>query len=127
MNTSVKNVDDYLALQPAETRTKLEKMRQTIKAAAPGAEEVISYGMPAYKYQGILVYFAGYKNHIGFYPASSGIVAFEKEISAFENSKGTVRFPIEKPLPVGLITKIVKFRVKENQEKVRVKKKRKVM
>lgn len=127
MNIAVKNVDEYLALQPAETRTKLEKMRQTIKAAAPGAEELISYGMPAYKYHGMLVYFAGYKNHIGFYPASSGIVAFEKEISSFENSKGTVRFPLEKPLPVGLITKIVKFRVKENLEKVRVKKKRKVM
>lgn len=122
MNTAVKNVDEYLALQPAETFAKLEKLRQTIKKAAPEAEEVISYGMPAYKFHGMLVYFAGYKNHIGFYPTSSGIKAFEKEISAFENSKGTVRFPIEKPLPVGLITKIVKYRVKENLQKAGIKK-----
>lgn len=123
MNTEIKNVDAYLALHPAETLTKLEKLRQTIKKAAPEAEEVISYGMPAYKFHGMLVYFAGYKNHIGFYPSSSGIKAFEKEISAFENSKGTVRFSIEKPLPVGLVTKIVKYRVKENLEKAGIKKK----
>ena len=95
----------------------MKKLRQTIRKAAPEAEEVISYQMPAYKLQGMLVYFAAYKNHIGFYPTGSGIFAFKKELSIYECSKGTVRFPLDKPLPLGLIGKIVKFRVKENLEK----------
>lgn len=114
---SVKTVDEYIALQPAEVREKLEKLRQTIKKAAPQAEEAISYMMPAYKFYGVLVYFGAYKSHIGFYPTGRGISAFEKELSIYEGSKGTVRFPIDKPLPIGLISKMVKFRVKENLSK----------
>jgi uncharacterized protein YdhG (YjbR/CyaY superfamily) len=114
---SVKSVDEYIAKQPIEVRKKLEKLRQAIKKAAPKAEEAISYMMPAYKFYGVLVYFGAYKNHIGFYPTGRGISAFQKELSAYEGSKGTVRFPIDKPLPLGLIGKMVKYRVKENLEK----------
>jgi uncharacterized protein YdhG (YjbR/CyaY superfamily) len=111
------DVDEYISRQPLAFATVLEKLRQTIRKAAPKADEVISYHMPAYKWKGILVYFAAYKNHIGFYPTGSGIAAFKKELSRYEGSKGTVRFPIDKPLPLGLISKIVKFRMKENSEK----------
>jgi uncharacterized protein YdhG (YjbR/CyaY superfamily) len=117
-----KTVDEYLKPFPPEVRNKLEQLRQTIKAAAPEAEELISYMMPAYKQNGALVYFGGYKTHIGFYPTARGIEAFKKELSGYEGSKGTVRFPIDKPLPLGLISKIVKFRVKENEEKKKAKK-----
>ena len=117
-----KTVDDYLKPFPPEVRNTLEQLRQTIKTAAPKAEELISYMMPAYKQNGALVYFGGYKTHIGFYPTSKGIEAFRKELSAYEGSKGTVRFPIDKPLPLGLISKIVKFRVKENEGKKKAKK-----
>jgi uncharacterized protein YdhG (YjbR/CyaY superfamily) len=120
---SVKNVDEYIALQPTEVREKLEKLRQAIKKAAPKAEEVISYMMPAYKFHGVLVYFGAHKTHIGFYPTGRGISAFQKELSAYEGSKGTVRFPIDKSLPLGLISEIVKFRVKENLEKKKAKEK----
>jgi uncharacterized protein YdhG (YjbR/CyaY superfamily) len=116
-NYSIKNVEEYIALQPIEVREKLEKLRQAIKRAAPKAEEMISYMMPAYKFHGVLVYFGAYKTHIGFYPTGRGISAFQKELSVYEGSKGTVRFPLNKPLPLGLISKIVKFRVKENLEK----------
>jgi uncharacterized protein YdhG (YjbR/CyaY superfamily) len=117
-----KNVDEYLAAIPATVRKMLQQIRQTIKAAAPKAEEVISYQMPAFKYQGMLVYYAGYKNHIGFYPVSSAIKAFEKELSNYPTTKGTVQFPIDKPLPLGLIAKMVKFRVKENEARQKAKK-----
>jgi uncharacterized protein YdhG (YjbR/CyaY superfamily) len=117
-----KNVDEYLAMFPASVQKTLEQLRKTIKAAAPKADEVISYQMPAFKYLGMLVYFAGYKNHIGFYPVSSAIKAFEKELSKYETSKGTVKFPIDKSLPLGLISKMVKFRVKENEMKQKLKK-----
>lgn len=109
-----KDVDEYIAMQPPDVRDILEKLRLTIKKAAPKAEEGISYTMPSYKFLGVLVYFGAYKTHIGFYPTGNGIRAFKKELSAYEGSKGTVRFPIDKPLPLGLISKIVKFRVKEN-------------
>jgi len=118
-------VDQYIAGFPEITKPLLEKMRATIKKAAPLAEEVISYQMPAYKLQGMLVYFAGCKNHIGFYPTASGIATFKKELSAYKGSKGAVKFPLNKPLPLGLITKIVKFRVKENIEKGKIKSKMK--
>ncbi len=118
---SAKDIDEYISAQPGEIKPILEKLRQTIRKAAPQAEEVISYQMPAFKYYGMLVYFAAWKNHIGFYPVSSGIKAFKKELSAFEVSKGTIKFPIDKPLPFGLISKIVKFRVNENLEKARLK------
>jgi len=113
----VKTVEQYLkAFSPTVCKT-LQQLRQTIKASAPKAEEVISYQMPAFTYRGMLVYFAGYKNHIGFYPVSSAIKAFEKELSKYTTSKGTVQFPIDQPLPLDLISKMVKFRVKENEEK----------
>lgn len=119
-----KNVDEYIALQPAEVRWTLEKLRETIKKAAPKAEEVISYKMPAYKFHGVLVYFGAYQNHIGFYPTGRGISAFKKELSVYEGSKGTVRFPIDEPLPLTLIKKIVRFRLKENEQKQLLKKKK---
>lgn len=110
------NVDEYIAMFPNDIQEILKKLRKTIKKAAPDAEEVISYRMPAYKYHGILVYFAAYKNHIGFYPTSSGIETFKKELSAFKGSKGTVQFPIDETLPLKLISKIVEFRVHKNLE-----------
>lgn len=111
------SVEEYLAAQPEEIRDQLEELRVIIKKAAPRATERISYNMPAYDLNGILVYFAGYKGHIGFYPTASGIKAFQEEIAKFESSKGAVRFPLDRPLPKTLITRIVKFRLKENLEK----------
>ena len=92
-------------------------MRSLILKIAPKAEEIISYGMPAYKYHGILVYFAAYKNHIGFYPTSSGIKAFENELTSYKHAKGSIQFPHDKPLPDKLIEKIVQFRLKENNSR----------
>ena len=103
--------------QPKELREKLEGLRQTIKRAAPGAVERISYNMPAYDLQGILVYFAARRGHIGLYPTASGVKAFEKEIGDYEYSKGAIQFPLDRPLPKTLIAKIVKYRLKENLEK----------
>jgi uncharacterized protein YdhG (YjbR/CyaY superfamily) len=112
-----KNVDEYISGFPKDVQKKLAELRTTIRKAAPDAEEIISYQMPAYSLNGNLVYFAAYKNHIGFYPTASGIKNFESDLSKYESSKGAVKFPIDKPLPLGLITKIVKFRVKENLAK----------
>ncbi len=117
------NVDAYIASFPESTQKGLEQIRTLIKKAAPKAEELISYQMPAYKYHGVLVYFAGYKNHIGFYAAPTGHATFKKELSVYKTGKGSVQFPHDKPLPTALITKIVKFRVKENAEKAKLKKK----
>ncbi len=108
------SVDAYIASFPPATRELLEQVRATIQKAAPKAEEVISYQMPAYKYNGMLVYFAGYKQHIGFYPTASGIAAFKKELSGYKGARGSVQFPLDKPMPLALIAKMVKFRVKEN-------------
>jgi len=115
--TKFKSIDDYFAAFPAGTKAILKVLRKTIKTAAPAAEEVISYNMPAIKQNGILVYYAAYKAHIGFYPTPSAIEAFKKELSKYESSKGAVRFPLDQPLPLSLITRIVKFRIKLNQEK----------
>ena len=114
---SFKSVDAYIAAFPEDIQRALEKMRATIRAAAPGAEEKISYGMPAFAQQGILVYFAAFKEHISLFPTSSGVRAFRRALSPYETSKGTVRFPIGKPLPLRLIGRIVKFRVAENLKK----------
>src|SRR5436309_4319459 len=105
------SIDEYIATFPEEKQVLLQAVRATIKAAAPDAEERISYQMPAFALNGNLVYFAALKNHIGFYPTSSGIEAFKDELSAYEGTKGAVRFPIDQPLPVDLISKIVQFRV----------------
>jgi uncharacterized protein YdhG (YjbR/CyaY superfamily) len=116
-------IDKYIAGFPPEIQERMEQVRETIRKAAPIAEEVISYKMPAYKLNGVLVYFAGYKNHIGFYPTSSGIRNFEEELTDYQWSKGAIQFPHDKKLPHKLIEKIVKFRVKEDSEKTKAKKK----
>ena len=119
----INSVEDYISGFEQDVQHKLKEMRQTIKKEAPAVEEMISYGMPAYKYQGVLVYFAAYKNHIGFYATPTGHAAFKKELSVYKGGKGTVQFPLDKPMPLKLITKIVKFRVKENLEIPELKKK----
>ena len=108
--TKFKNTDDYISVFPEATQEILQQLRNTIKKAAPEAEEVISYNMPAYRLNSILVYFAGYANHIGFYPTPSALEAFKKEIAVYKSSKGAVQFPLDKPLPLALITRIVEFR-----------------
>lgn len=118
MDSKFKNTDDYIKSFPKDVRQRLEQIRTIIKNTAPDAEESISYGMPAYKLKGKpLVYFATFKNHIGFYATPSGHSEFAKELSKYKQGKGSVQFPLDKPLPLGLITKIVKFRVKENLQK----------
>jgi uncharacterized protein YdhG (YjbR/CyaY superfamily) len=107
-------IDEYIGGFPEPARTKLMELRGIIKAAAPDAAETFSYGMPALYLNGNLVYFAGFARHVGFYPTASGIAAFHNEIQSFKNSKGAVQFPLDRPLPKTLITRIVKFRVKEN-------------
>jgi uncharacterized protein YdhG (YjbR/CyaY superfamily) len=113
MNT-FNNTNEYIASFPIEVQQQLEQIRNIIRKAAPNAQEVISYGMPAFKQKKILVYFAAFKNHIGLYPTASGIEAFKTEFENLKWSKGAVQFPLNKPLPLDLITKIVKFRVKED-------------
>jgi len=113
--TKFKTVQEYLSVQPAPVKAMLQQMRSTIKEAAPEAEEAISYNMPAFKLQGMLVWYAAFKNHIGFYPRPSGLEAFKKEIAVYKSSKGAVQFPMDQPLPLALVTKIVKYRVKENK------------
>jgi uncharacterized protein YdhG (YjbR/CyaY superfamily) len=111
------SIDEYIAQFPKALQERLEQMRQTIHQAAPEAEEAISYAMPTFKLNGNLVHFAAFKNHIGFYPAPQGIETFKKELSKYKGAKGSVQFPHDEPLPLPLVTKIVKFRVKKNQEK----------
>src|SRR4249919_2136173 len=118
-----KNFDEYIVSYPKEVQKLLEQLRATIKKVAPQATEVISYGMPAFKLNGMLVWFAAYSKHIGFYPRISGIEAFKKELSVYKGAKGSVQFPLDKTLPLGLVTKIVKFRVAENLEQSKKKKK----
>ena len=112
------SMDDYFALHPKAVQEMLQKLRATIRKAAPGAEEVIKYGMPTFVLKGNLVFFSAYKNHIGFYPR---VQAFKKELSAYEGGKGTIQFPLGKPLPLALIGKMVKFRVQQNLERAEVK------
>jgi uncharacterized protein YdhG (YjbR/CyaY superfamily) len=114
-------IDEYIATFPEEIQKILEELRATIKAAAPEAEEKISYQMPTFALKGNLVHFAAWKNHIGFYPTSSGTQAFKHELSIYEGAKGSVKFPIDKPLPLELISKIVKFRVIENLKNAEIK------
>lgn len=108
------SIDEYIATFPEETQRLLQEMRATIRAATPEATEKISYGIPTFFLKGNLVHFAAFKDHIGFYPTSSGTQAFEPELSVYDSSKGTVRFPKDKPLPLDLVRKIVEFRVAEN-------------
>jgi uncharacterized protein YdhG (YjbR/CyaY superfamily) len=115
----ITNIDDYIAGFPEPTGKLLLQLRKIIRQAAPEAEEVISYQMPAFKQNGILVYYAAYKNHIGFYPTSSGIEAFKSELSPYLWSKGTIQFPLDQPLPADLITRIVKFRVSKRLKDIK--------
>ena len=109
-----KNFDDYARRFPKEAQQLLKKMRLTIKKAAPQAKETISYGIPAFTLNGMLVWFAAFQSHIGFYPRTSAIAAFKKELSAYKGAKGSVQFPFDEPLPLALVSRIVKFRVKQN-------------
>ncbi len=109
-----KNFEEYKVLFPNEVQLILQQVRDTIQKAAPEAEEIISYGMPAYKYHGMLVYFAAFKNHIGFYALPTGNIAFQKELSIYKIGKGSVQFPLNQPMPLDLISKIVVFRIQEN-------------
>lgn len=110
-----KSVDEYHAQFDAASRKLLDEMRNTIKQAAPKAAEVISYNMPAFSQEnGVLVYYAGYKNHIGFYPTSSPIKVFKSELKKYKTSKGAIQFPTDENIPKGLVKEIVKYRIKEN-------------
>jgi uncharacterized protein YdhG (YjbR/CyaY superfamily) len=111
------SIDEYIATFPRNAQSILEEIRQAIREAAPQAEEAISYQMPVFKLNGVLVWFAAFKNHIGFYPKASAIEAFKEKLSAYEISKGTIRFPINEPIPFDLIKEMVRFRVKENLAK----------
>lgn len=117
------NINEYIAGFPKNIQKILEQIRATIKKAAPEAEETISYAIPTFTLNGNLVHFATFKNHIGFYPAPTGNEALKKELSVYKTGKGSIQFPLEKPMPLDLITKIVKFRVKENLQKEKTKKK----
>ena len=119
----IPNVDAYIAGFPKDIQKLLKQVRAAIRKAAPDAEEVISYNMPAYKYHGVLLYFSGYTNHIGFYPMPSTIERFKKEIASYKHAKGSVQFPIDKPIPTDLITKMVTFRCGINLEKAAIKSK----
>ena len=121
------SVKEYIASFPTDIQKILNDVRSAITKAAPAAEEKISYGLPAYHLHGKpLVYFGGFEKHIGFYATPTGHEAFEKELSIYKQGKGSVQFPIDKPMPLGIITKIVKFRAKENMQKAMAKRKAKV-
>lgn len=124
--TAPRDIDEYIAGFPSDVQKLLEKLRTTIKKAAPEAEETIKYRMPTFTLNGNLVYFAAFKNHIGFYPAPREVEEFKKELSAYAGTKSSLSLPLDKPIPVKLISRIVKFRVKKNWEKAeaRIKKRR---
>ena len=118
---AISTIDAYIATCPEEVREQLEELRATIRAAAPDAVEIISYQMPAFAQNGNLVYFAASRNHIGLYPTSSGVAAFQDELAPYSSSRGTIRFPLGQPLPLDLIRRIVEFRVAENLSRTRTK------
>ena len=117
----INTISEYIALQPQNVRADLKIISQIVKKSVPQAIETISYGMPAFKYHGMLLYFAVYKNHYGFYPMPKTILAFKNKLTKYKTSRGTVQFPIGKPLPAKLISDMVKFRAKENLEKKLIK------
>lgn len=112
--TVVNNVDEYISQFPSDIQEKLQALRKVIREAAPEAEEKISYQMPALFQKGVLVYFAAFKKHIGFFPTANGIAAFKDELSEYKCSKGTIQFPLDKPIPYKLVSRIVKYRIEEN-------------
>jgi uncharacterized protein YdhG (YjbR/CyaY superfamily) len=115
------DIDEYITSFPKDIQEILQKLRATIRKAAPDAEEIISYQMPTFRLKGNLVHFAAFKKHIGFYPTPTGIEAFKEELSVYEGAKGSVRFPLDKPIPFDLISKIVSFRVRENLKRAEAK------
>jgi uncharacterized protein YdhG (YjbR/CyaY superfamily) len=117
----LQSIDEYIAGYPEEVQAKLKQLRQTVKRIAPEAREKISYSMPSFTLNGTLLYFAAHPNHIGFYPYPSAIEAFKKELSQYHTAKGSIQFPIDKPLPLDLISRIVDFRVKEKRGKATAK------
>jgi uncharacterized protein YdhG (YjbR/CyaY superfamily) len=119
---AIKTVDEYIKPFPPAIRAMLNKIRQIIRETAPEAEEKISYGIAGYKYHGMLIYFAGFTNHVSIYPAPREAETFKEELAAYKGGKGTVQFPLDKPLPISLIKRITKFRLKENLEKAKAKK-----
>ena len=122
MENRYKNIDEYIDSFSADIQVKLKQFRETIRKVAPNATEAIKYGMPTFVLNGNLVHFAAFKNHIGFYPVPSGIEAFKNELMAYKSGKGSVQFPLNEPLPLKLIEKVVIFRVDENEKKVMKKK-----
>jgi uncharacterized protein YdhG (YjbR/CyaY superfamily) len=122
--TTPSSIDEYIAGFPPEVQTILEKIRKTIRDAAPEAQETINYQIPTFTLYGNLVHFAAFKKHIGFYPTPSGIAQFEAELSAYEKAKGSVQFPLDQPIPYDLIRRIVEFRVEENLAKVQARRKK---
>lgn len=128
MNTNAEKpagIDGYIAEFPAEVAERLQKIRETIRNAAPEAVEAISYAMPTFRLHGNLVHFAGYKNHIGFYPAPTGIEAFREALAPYKQGKGSVQFALDEPVPYELIERIVLYRVQENTDRAMAKKKKK--
>ena len=123
--TAPTNIDEYIAGFPKDVQAILQKIRRTIRKAAPDAEETISYQIPTFTLKGNLVHFAAFKKHIGFYPTPTGIEKFKNELSIYEGAKGSVKFPLSKPIPFALISKIVKFKVKENLDRAAAKAKKK--
>jgi uncharacterized protein YdhG (YjbR/CyaY superfamily) len=111
-----KSVDEYLSASQEEARKHLKELRRIIRQAAPHAEEVISYNMPAVKWNGMLVWYAAFKKHIGFYPMASAIAAFKQDLKRYKTSKGAIQFPMDEPIPAGVVKKIVKFRLRENEQ-----------
>ena len=112
-------IDEYISMYPDNIQAILKKLRQIVREAAPKAEETISYQIPTFKLNGNLVHFAAFKDHISFFPTSSGRIAFKKELSKYKGGRGTIQFPLDKPIPYALVKRIVKFRVKENSETAR--------
>lgn len=110
-------IDEYIAQQPADVQKVLQKIRKIVRKVAPDAQEKINYGIPTFTLNGNLVHYAGFKTHVGFYPTPSGIEKFKKELSKYEGAKGSVKFPLDQPIPYELIEKITEFRVKEQQAK----------
>lgn len=116
-HSNARTIDEYVHGLPPKTRRVLQELRATIRAAAPGAEETMNYAIPTFKLNGNLVHFAAFENHVGFYPTPSGITAFKKELAEYKSSKGSVQFPLDQPLPLQLVSRIVKFRVAEQHKK----------
>ncbi len=122
MKTAITTIDEYIAAFPPKVQKILREIRATIQKSAPEAQEKISYQMPTFYLNGNLVHFAAFTSHIGFYPTPSGIEAFKEELSKYKGAKGSVQFPIDQPMPLKLIEKIVKYRVKENLKKTKAQK-----